>query len=251
MPDIANLTDMEIDEISLVDKGANPSAHVTFFKRNQKGEDMTLEELAKRLESVEAENAILKAKAGMTDAEKAYMDKMEDEEQRKRFMSASADERKKIMSGKDMKKSQEGEGLEKRLTDLEEVNKSLLEVVNKVRDENELLKLEKRAEAELPGIAGTPEQKAKLLKALESIEDEGVREMALGNLAKKSKANMEMTKSSGESQTSEGASPADELDAMAKAVKAEDTSLTYAQAYTKALDSAKGQEIRKRMRKGE
>lgn len=84
----------------------------------RKGQDMTVEELEKRLGELEAQieekdGEIAKLKkandeasivAKMSDMEKEYMAGMSDD-QRKRFMAMNADDRKKMMDEKPMKKS--------------------------------------------------------------------------------------------------------------------------------------------------
>lgn len=241
---------MEIDEISLVDQGANPSAYVKFFKN--KGDNMDIEDLTKRLEEVENENKDLLVKAGMSDAEKAYMDGLNDEA-KKKFMGMGADERKKMMGAGKMDKSFDKEAVEKQLADIEkrlaekdDVIKSFKEEIAKMADENEMLKLEKRAEAELAGIAGTAEQKAKLLKALDGIEDEDVKKMALENIKKSAETNINVTKEYGAS--GQGQDDANgKLEALAKA-KAKETGVSFAKAYKDVLDTDEGRELLKKSR---
>ena len=68
------LTEIKLDEVSLVDAGANPGAHIALFKR--KGDTMDIEELKKALETAEATAATLtKANADLTASlEKAKAD---------------------------------------------------------------------------------------------------------------------------------------------------------------------------------
>lgn len=250
-----NLENMQIDEISLVDRGANQKAYVKFFK-NDKGVQMDIEELAQELEKAQSENEVLKALAELSDAEKAYMDKMADDE-KKKFMGMSADERKEMMKGEKMEKNLENlEEIEKRFQEkiskaVEEAVTEKEEVIKSLSDENEALKAEKemaelckRADDELSNLAGTTEQKAKLLKSLDAIEDEEVRKMALDQLKAKSEENVALTKEFGASGQGED-TPESRVDAIAKSIQKENPSLTYAQAFSKAFYENQKSQINK------
>lgn len=254
-----SLTDMEIDEISLVDKGANPDAHITFFKR--KGDtQMDENDIEKRLAELEQENAFYKGMANLSDAEKAYMDKMDDDA-KKAFMSMTSDERAKTMKKGDMKKMDNAtiekqlQDIEKRLAEkddviksLQEGNDALSEQVTKMAEENETLKLQKRAETEFAGLSGTVEQKAKLLKALEGIEDEDVRKMAFENVKAKASANEALM-------TEVGKSGSDESDASTKLQKmaekyAQEKNITVQKAYSEVITTPEGTKLYKESKKG-
>ena len=104
------LTKLKITEVSGVDNPANPGAHIAFWKRDNEtngDNDMDVQELAKKLEEITAQNAELAVMAKMSDAEKDFMAKMKDED-KKEFMAMDAEKRKEAM-----KKSDESEEAEK------------------------------------------------------------------------------------------------------------------------------------------
>jgi chromosome segregation ATPase len=293
---------MLIDEVSFVDQGASPAAHISFYKADttpfvpddaanhigdvdnakrrewasfanaayrsqlesgkseaeakriaiqtaneqfEKGvSKMDLEDLQKRLSELETENKELSVMAKMSDAEKRYMDKMGDKD-KERFMAMDAKGRKAEMDKAGMNKSYAPEEIEKQLDDIEkrltekdEVINKQSEAIEKMQSENEMLKLEKRAETELAGISGTVEQKAKLLKSLESIEDEDVRKMAFENMKAKANANQSFMKSQGSSAEGE-ADPTQALQKMAEEIAKADN-VTVQQGFAKAMSSPEG-----------
>lgn len=212
---------------------------------------MDMDEIAKRLETAEQELAVFKA--DYSDKEKAYMDGMDDEE-KKAFMGMPMDQRLKAMDKGKIKKSdtieKQLDDVQKALAEKDEINKALSdqvtkqgEAIAKMQAENELLKLEKRAEKELAGIAGTSEQKAKLLKSIEGIEDEEVRKMALENLKAKSDTNHAFMKELGASGNGDG-DASSKLEAMAKKLAA-DEKITVPQAFAKVLSTPEGADLYK------
>ena len=68
------LLNLTLNEVSLVDKGANPGAHISIFKRKES--EMTVEELKKQLETANAETAFFK---GLSGDAKAHYDALPDE----------------------------------------------------------------------------------------------------------------------------------------------------------------------------
>ena len=50
------LKELEVDEVSLVDAGANPQAHIVFFKRKQEEELMAKKDVA--VEAVEKQEEV-------------------------------------------------------------------------------------------------------------------------------------------------------------------------------------------------
>lgn len=307
----SNLIDMMIDEISLVDKGANPEAHVAFFKREQtpfspddavgsignvenpkrrewasfanaayrsqleagkseaeakriarqtaneqfeKGvSKMDIEELKKALEDAHTQNQELTTLANMSDMEKAFMDKMGDDD-KKRFMNLSKEDRMKEMEKAGMKKlakedvQKQLDDIEKRLSEKDDVIAKQSESIEKMQEENEMLKLQKRAEKELDGISGDVEKKAKLLKALESIEDEDVRKMAFENIKKSASAGEAFCKSQGDEGTGSD-NPNDILEKRAVDMAA-DEKITKQQAYAKLMASPEGAKLYNAAKKG-
>lgn len=140
-----------------------------------------LDELRKSLEVAEASRADAEVIAKMSDAEKAYMDGLDDEK-RKAFKAMSAQERADAMkvakaadevielNGKEIRKSQAG--------DMFEVLKAQAEEIAKVRKAQadaearaEMVELRKRADDEFANC-GNSDAVASLLKAAGSLSDD-------------------------------------------------------------------------------
>lgn len=233
-----NLKNVQVEEVSLVDQGANQHAYIKLYKNGGK---MDIEQLAKRLEEVEAQNQVLTTLSKMNDAEKAYMDGM-DEDAKKRFMDMKPEERKKLMEKGKMEKSAAMIEIEKRLYEEQEIRKALADKIQKMQDENEMLKLEKRAEKELAGIPGTPSQKAVILKAIDGISHEDIRRIAFESISRANERNVSVTKEYGASGSNDD--PAGKLEALAKNY-AKEHGVSVPIAYSKVLDTEEGRELRK------
>ena len=63
------LKELEVDEVSLVDAGANPQAHIVFFKRKQEEELMAKKDVA--VEAVEKQEEVLTEVSQSNEGEKA------------------------------------------------------------------------------------------------------------------------------------------------------------------------------------
>lgn len=246
-----NLENVVIDEVSIVDEGANQHADVEFFK--QKGglmtdENLTVEDLAKQLNLLREENAFLKHRAEMSEEEKRYMDNLYSEEERRRFAGMSSEERKKAMEGRMEKSEKQDQGLEKRLKYSEDVIAKQAETITKLHDKLELMQLEKRAEQEFSHLSGTSDQKARLLKSLEGIEDEEVRKLAIDTLKSKASENEQFTKEAGTSQGAE-VGAYDELAKMAKNY-AQQRNVTESQGWAEVLATPEGSKLYQKYKEG-
>lgn len=200
------LKNIKLDEISLVDRGANQHARITLFKRGEPmkdedmsdamkakmkeymdkgyskedakrmcmgektekgGHDMDPQELAEKLEALEGQVGDLTKRAEAAEAEKAKLEKAADE--------AGFD----IEEGKLTKRADpeyveiEGEKFEKSAipaTILKALEAKETELA-KAKAEQEEVSLAKRGAEELPHLAGTDLAKGKLLAAVDGDED--------------------------------------------------------------------------------
>jgi hypothetical protein len=267
------LEKIRLSELSLVDNGANQHAAVTIFKRNSgelpdkdadilgatnpvnKGEaaltdknvnveeiTKSLEDVTKKLEETQAALAEAQTISKMSDAEKAYMDKM-DEKGRAAFMEMDEEKRKKKMDemkkndetitvdGKTVSKSAVGEAqftTMKRLAAAEEA-------IAKANEATELARLEKRAAEELKHLPGTDTTKAKVLKALDAMADEeaAILKSALAKADEAASGDFETVgKSAGEKVDDDAA-----IEKAAAEIRKATPSLTAEQAFAKALEA--------------
>ena len=274
------LKQLELEELSLVDRPANAQAMVSLFKRdNSDGETMT--EITK-----------------MTDGQKEEMDKMSEDMKSKMKMymeeKGMSYDKAKAMSEQDMKKaddlaeevatlkaqaeelSKENERLRKGLLDEgyvikadaiekkapeefieyggEQINKADVPApILKALEEAELEKadtaLTKRAEQELPHFS--VDVAKNLLVAVEKMDDADALMEALKAADKAFEDKMEEL---GKSDVDgEFATANDKLDAMTKAYmdKHSMKKSDYAKAYAEVLKSDEGREVYKAIRKGE
>ena len=147
------LKQLELDELSLVDRPANPSAKVALFKRDSEEENM--------------EKAYK-----MSDAEMEEMDKMSDDLKAKlRGMMDKGytfPEAKKMMD-EDMKKADEEVSLEAELMELKEENENLRKQLGEVVEKKEEVVETIEVNGELVVKADIPEP---VLKALEEAKVE-------------------------------------------------------------------------------
>lgn len=229
------LTQLMIDEISGVDKGANQGARVAFWKRhinNDSGENqMNIEELAKKLdeqtakiEKMEAEKAELELFSKMTDAEKAHVEKMSKDEI-KSFMALSSDERKEQI-GKSEKEQEDVTKSDETDADAEAITKSqydailkqnedLADKITKMEAENALAEFSKSAEKELPNFAAKAEDKGAFLKALHNLSAKD-RDVVMAEMKKANDIIADYMVEKGTSQGNDEENPNVKLDTLAK-----------------------------------
>lgn len=266
------LSKLKIEEISGVDKGANEDARVSFWKcghsQKQETKKMDIDQLAERLEKLEAENEVLQKIAKFSDAEKVFIDTM-DEEQRKRFLDLDGEGRKKELGAAKKaddeavaKKKADDEAAKKAAdeaakkgdgavdkkdaiskADFEAVQKKaadLEETVKKMQEEKELHDFAKKAEAELPNLSGSADEKGKFIKALFSMKKED-RDIVMAGMKTADKITSDYFLEKGTS--ARGADdPEAKLDVLAKAeMKASKTD--YAQAYDAVTKTDEGKKL--------
>lgn len=258
------LKNLLVKELSLVDRGANQKADVVLFKQDHesggmipmlhtsikdllKGEIQTMkpedlmkafEEMTSKLEKafdeklapvIEKVETLEKASCG--DGEKPKKEKMDDEEMNK------SEEISKALEAQKAEFTKQFEVLQKQFEDAQAIVKA-------EQEKRETLELTARVEKEFPYVKGTTEEKVALLKSI------GDNQSALEIL----KASNEMAKSL---LTEKGhsipvaSSAEDAIDKIAKAFIEKDATLTYAEAYDKALSSEEGQKLYQKSLKGE
>ncbi len=186
MPDVEDeITKFIVDSIDNCQKVNKKESEMT---DKPTIEDLTksLDEVKSALEKAEASLKESEVLAKMSDAEKKYMDKMSDDE-KAAWMKMSAEDRKsKIdgvkkndetleVAGKTIAKSDVGEVafavFKAQADEMAEVRKA----AEKDREDASVSRLAKRASDEMPGITGTDDEKAAVLKAVEAVTDEAVR----------------------------------------------------------------------------
>lgn len=217
-----------------------------------------LKKAQERATALEAENAILKTISEFTSTQKAYFDNLDvelDDDARKAFIDADTAKRNEIVAKAeaDAKDSdpvvfKAADGTEYRKSDGEKVI-NLAKQYDQDRKENILIRkstedasLTKRAEGELANLPGDLDVRKAILKAVDGIEDEGVREKAHDALkahnAKLASAFTEVGSSGAPSiEKSEGCKGAeDKLDKLAKDMAAKDN-VDFYTAYEKVSEA--------------
>lgn len=150
-----------------------------------------LEQVKSDLNKLKDDNARLQALAEMNDAQKAHYEKLDDDKAKEAFLAKSADERQKEVD-EAAKQAEDEDPVVYKAADGTEYRKSDdPKVINlaKQADENEKARkraeaelqdqrLRKRAEEDLGNLPGDLEVRAAVVKAVEGIEDDAVREKA-------------------------------------------------------------------------
>jgi hypothetical protein len=196
---VNRLRHIKLKEVSLVDFPANKAAMITITKKEQ--DDMTTKDTFTKKEHDDAVEAAIKveadkavalqkqlddaknelAKARMSADERSYMDGLTDEDAKKKFMGLSPEDRKKKMGSK-VKKVEDDEVI--KVGDLTitksavgdaqfsifkgmaaQIEASAL-LVAKANETAERALISKRVETEFKHVAGTPEEKTRLLSAM-------------------------------------------------------------------------------------
>lgn len=124
-----------------------------------------------------------------------------------------------------------------------------LERIAKLEAEREREALAKRAETELPNLAGSVGARAALLKAVDGIKDEAVRGEVVAALKAADNATKAHFIEIGKTATGDADpnDPAAEVERLAKAEQEKDPSLTAEQARARVWKSADGQRLRRAM----
>jgi len=188
---------------------------------------MTLEEMQKALEQAQADQKTAEDKLAKSQADAAQ-----------EVAKAIADKEAAEAKAAEVAKEGLSETIQKQL---EAVVKQNLEMAKTLKSQQEVLELNafaKQANAEIPNLPGDEVQKAQLLKALAGLDGDN-KEYALQVLKSANESLGSAFKEVGKASVEKKA-PQDRLTAMAKEIVDKNPSLTFEQAYTKALFSDEG-----------
>lgn len=223
----SNLTNLSLNEVSAVDDGANPHAHIVLFKAKGTAE-MTPAEIEKKLGDTETdlkkareEAAVLKSEVEKAKTEKADLEK------KLADVTKAADEAKTAVTkaAEDLKKAQDE-------------NKVLTE---KALDASLLAEVQKS----YPKSKGTDAEKVAMLKAIKAVPDESVRKSMTEALVQAEKLAATFEKENGTKKDVEKSStgdPAKDLDEMV-AKHATEKKITKAKAYSEVLKTEDGKKL--------
>jgi hypothetical protein len=221
------LTDLELDEVSLVDVGDDPCAKVAIFKRKDSEEGIMNEEeikaLNEQVETLKAENERLR-KALIENEFVIREDSIE----------KKAPEEIIEFEGEMIAKSAIPTPILKKL---EEMEKSA-----------EVTRLEKRGKDELPNLKGTDLEKGMLLKAVDGLDN---KDALLQTLKAADALFAKMTEEVGkEGNQGDMLSAQEKLDQMVKTLQKE-KNCSYAKAYQEAAKTKEGKALIQATYKGE
>jgi hypothetical protein len=233
-----------LDEVSHVDVPANNGSMVVLWKRatDMKGGDpMKPEDLVKRLEELESMVPKLETSLKMAhEKNKKMMDAMDEvgmdveEADNKMKLKKRADPEYVDLDGEKILKSAIPvpllARLEKQAKELDDIKKAA-----------EMVDLKKRAVENMPNMAGTDDEKAALMKSVESISDASLREGVLKSLKAADAAVAKSFKEIG-SQAVDETSATSRLEKMAKE-KAVADGTSYHRAYAEITKSGEGKKL--------
>jgi len=247
------LKNLSVNEVSLVDRGDNPAAHVVMFKRveddqildkssEQGAETVDIEELKKQLADKEAELQKSKEeKAALAEQlEKAAKAPKKDDEM-------TEDKKDKEETEKSFQKAlnEQKEAFEKQLADVAKQAAESAEIAKKERELRIDMEYAQKAEEMFPNTPGTPEEKGAMLKSIDAMPEE-IREFTLKSM----KASDEAMKKNFESSGSLSAAPAEgsalqklEKLAMDKAGTTDKNDSKYFKAYADVIATDEGKAL--------
>lgn len=207
------LTNLQLEAVALVDRGANPGAQITLFKRH-KEETMTDKE---RLEQMQAERDAFQKRAEAAEAKVAELTKEPDPDP-----VAKADPVVKAEIEKARQEAAEAKA-----------------EIAKMREQSEIREYVAKAAA-FPGLGEPPAVGPVLRKIARALTDEeyAAFDQSLTALHKQAEP---LFREFGKSGDTDAATPEDRLDRLAKAAVAKsEGKLTYEQAYANAALSPEG-----------
>lgn len=214
------LTELDLFEVSLVDAGDDPLAKVTLYKRK---DDSDMDEITKTADEWQVEVDTLKEEV---ETLKAKVSELETEAIEK----AKTEEETIDIDGTPVAKSAIPEAVLKHLETVQKEKEELEKAAAKAS-------LEKRAVETLPFTKGTPEQKGKLLKALE--DDKELMEILLAAEA----LFAEMSKELGDKTTSMEKTAKEKLEIEVAKVREANPKMTYEQAFAQVAKTAEGRSL--------
>lgn len=238
---------LSLDELSVVDDPANPGAHITLFKRQEpkpktdEGENVMFKTLEEALAAFEEQKTEL-AKAN--DAVAVLTKALEATHEVKKAEDGAVTV---VAKAKEEMIEFEGEMIAKSAVPapiLKALEKQAKEVAD-LRKAAELDDLRKRAEKEFPNLAGSADEKAALMKAVDGIEATA-KEAVVKSLKAADAAVSKLFKEVGSAQVDE-ASPQAQLDKLAKEHAAKNK-VSFEAAFSEVTKSGAGMELFKALR---
>ena len=228
------LTDLELEEVSLVDAGDDPMAKVSIFKRKPEGEEMTEEtqeiETVDKVAEVQAQVDLLKA---------------ENERLRKALIENEFVIREDSIEKKAPEETIEFEG---EMIAKSAIPSPILKKLEEMEKSAEVTRLEKRGKAELPNLKGTDLEKGLLLKAVDGLDN---KDAILETLKAADTLFAKMTEEVGkEGNQGDMLSTEEKLNQMVKDIQKE-KNCSYAKAYQEAAKTKEGKALIQATYKGE
>lgn len=255
-----DLEDIDLLEVSAVDLGADPNASVVLCKRfgykdsvkpKNEGQStegdgsVTVEELTKKLEALQAQVTDLTKKADDATAAQTAA-----EDAAAALVKSAEDAGLDVEDGKIVKRADpeyveiDGEKVEKSSVPapvLRTIEKQAADIA-KMQKAAEEVEIAKRGEAELPNLAGTPLAKGKLLAAVQGDED------MLKALKAADAAMAKAFTETGHGDVNDESSPSYQLDTLAKA-HASAQNVSYETAYAEVTKAGVGADLLSQLRR--
>lgn len=269
------LEDLELDEISLVDDPASPGAQIVLAKRADGDQQLKKESRMADMSTEEKKRLQQLMDKGMSEdearREMAKEAKMDDYKKRAEAAEAKVDTLTKQVDTLTKAVTDQGLIIVKNASDELIVNKRsdddyveidgekvlkasvpapVLRSIEKQAQElaelkksNEMVRLDKRAETEIPNFAGNASAKRALLKAVDAIEDEELRKAVQTSLTSASKLLAKSFTELGHLGTDESAEGTmGELNKLAREY-ADKHGVTFEKAFSEVTKSGKGAEL--------
>lgn len=228
------LTDLELEEVSLVDVGDDPCAKVAIFKRKDSEEGIMNEEEIKALnEQVETLKTSVDAQKSENEKLRGFL--------LKEGYTIKADSVEK-------KAPEETIEFEGEMIAKSAIPSPILKKLEEMEKSAEVTRLEKRGKAELPNLKGTDLEKGLLLKAVDGLDN---KDAILETLKAADTLFAKMTEEVGkEGNQGDMLSTEEKLDQMVKAIQKE-KNCSYAKAYQEAAKTKEGKALIQATYKGE
>ena len=234
---------LKLGEVSHVDKPSNRQSLAALWKREatKGGESMDPEEIAKKAKELETQvseltksnEALTKTVASLTESAKAAGLSVEGDK-----IVKSAPTEYVELDGQKIAKSDIHPAV---LAHIEKADREKRELIQKA-EETALLK---RADDEVPNLVGTAAERAALLKAVDSVADETVREALKKSLKAADEAMKSLTKAAGSDSgktSDEDSDDAEKLDLMVEET-AKKKGISKSEAYAEVMKSAEGRKL--------
>lgn len=204
--------------------------------------DLTIEELTKRLGDMEAQVNMLKTEQ---DAIKKAVENAG-------FVIEKAEDGTVTLAKAEATEYVEIEGEKVNKADLPASVIKALDASNariaKLEAEREIDDLRKRADKELPNLSGTADQRGKLLKAIDSLEDEKDRAAVLETLKAADAATAQMFVEVGKDLLDDESTATAKLDKLVKSYQEGHPDKTYHQAYAAVTEKGEGASLLRKSR---